>query len=143
MDFLTLQAREALHVLTASNGRHPYAIFIRQFGDIRDMGAGKRDRERPHLKPATTSESLFYHALIARAFFDTDQGPQEFAYIPDDLFELVSQRISESQGTNDKETPLINEAMKQASLQAAGQRRAKRLIPSPPPTAFSMMPQLY
>jgi hypothetical protein len=112
LEFLTPQAREALRVLAASNGRLPYAIFIRQFGDIRDMGAGKRDRERPHLKPATTSESLFYHALIARAFFDTDQGPQEFAYIPDDLFELVSQRISESQGANDKETPLINDALK-------------------------------
>ncbi len=54
------------------------------------MGAGKRDREHPHLKPASTSEVLFYRALIARAFFDTDKGPQEFAYIPDDLFELIN-----------------------------------------------------
>jgi hypothetical protein len=108
MDFLTPQAREALSTLTASNGRLPYAIFIRQFGDIRDMGAGKRDRERPHLKPATVTESLFYHALIARAFFDTEQGPQEFAYIPDDLFELVSQRFPESQNTKDKGTPLTH-----------------------------------
>ena len=86
---LTPQAREALNALTESNGRIPYANFVRQFGDIREMGAGKRDRERPHLKPASTSEVLFYRALIARAFFDTDQGPQEFAYIPDDLFEMV------------------------------------------------------
>ena len=83
------QARDALNVLTESNGRIPFANFVRQFGDIREMGAGKRDRERPHLKPASTSEVLFYRALIARAFFDTDQGPQEFAYAPDDLFSLL------------------------------------------------------
>ena len=104
MDILTPQAHEALKTLTASNGRIPYAAFIRQFGDIRDMGAGKRDRERPHLNPATTAESLFYHALIARAFFDTDQGPQEFAYIPDDLLELISHGSAESQSRNNKET---------------------------------------
>ena len=92
MDSLTPQVREALNALTESNGRIPYANFIRQFGDIREMGAGKRDREHPHLKPSSTSEVLFYHALIARAFFDTDQGPQEFAYIPDDLFSLTSIR---------------------------------------------------
>ena len=86
---LTPQAREALNALTESNGRIPYANFVRQFGDIREMGAGKRDREHPHLKPASAAEVLFYRALIARAFFDTDQGPQEFAYIPDDLFEMV------------------------------------------------------
>ena len=66
---LTPQAREALHTLTASNGKIPYANFIRQFGDIREMGAGKRDRERPHLKPASISEILFYRALIAPRLF--------------------------------------------------------------------------
>ena len=40
---LTPQAREALNALTESNGRIPYANFVRQFGDIREMGAGKRD----------------------------------------------------------------------------------------------------
>jgi hypothetical protein len=89
MDSLTPQAREALNALTESNGRIPYANFVRQFGDIREMGAGKRDREHPHLKPSSTSEVLFYRALIARAFFDTDNGPQEFAYIPDDLFTVL------------------------------------------------------
>ncbi len=87
---LPIQAREALHALTESNGRIPYATFIREFGDIREMGAGKRDREHPHLKPSSTSEVLFYRALIARAFFDTNNGPQEFAYIPDDLFSMIS-----------------------------------------------------
>ena len=90
IDSLTPQAREALTALTNAEGRIPWATFTRQFGDIREMGAGKRDRERPHLRPASTAEFLFYRALIARAFFDTDKGPQEFAYIPDDLFSILT-----------------------------------------------------
>ena len=53
------------------------------------MGAARRDREKPHLNPASPAEVLFYRALLFRAFFNTDKGPQEFAYIPDDLLELV------------------------------------------------------
>jgi hypothetical protein len=101
IDFLTPPAREALNALTESNGRIPYANFIRLFGDIREMGAGKRDRERPHLKPASTSEVLFYRGLIARAFFDTDKGPQEFVYIPDDLFNIINHKEhGEKNGTD-------------------------------------------
>ncbi len=106
MDSLTPQAREALNALTASNGRIPYANFVRQFGGIREMGAGKRDREHPHLKPASTSEVLFYRALIARAFFDTDQGPQEFTYIPDDLFSLIQTSKGGSRSAPIKAEPL-------------------------------------
>lgn len=90
MESLTPQVREAINFLIRSNGRIPYATFIRQFGEIREMGAGKRDREQPYHKPSSASEVLFYRALVARAFFDTDQGPQEFAYIPDDLFKLMN-----------------------------------------------------
>ncbi len=89
IDSFTPQARDALAALTNAGGRIPWATFVRQFGDIREMGAGKRDRERPHLKPASPAEVLFYRALLARAFFDTDKGPQEFAYIPDDLFSII------------------------------------------------------
>lgn len=87
---LTPQARQALAALVEAGGRITWATFVRQFGDVREMGAGKRDREKPHLNPASTAEILFYNALLARAFFDTDKGPQEFAYIPDDLLSLLN-----------------------------------------------------
>jgi len=32
---------------------------------------------------------LWYRGLVGRAFFDTPNGPEEFAYIPDDLLELL------------------------------------------------------
>ena len=90
IDALSPQADSALHALVEEGGRISWATFARKYGDIREMGSGKRDRERPHLKPASTSETLYYRGLLARAFFETDKGPQEFAYIPDDLLELLN-----------------------------------------------------
>ncbi len=82
-------ARSALAALTTASGRIPWAAFTRQFGPVREMGAAKRDREKPFLEPGSTSEVLFYRALLFRAFFNTDNGPQEFAYVPDDLLNIV------------------------------------------------------
>ena len=89
IESLSPQARSAVRALVDAGGRIPWPVFTRQYGDIREMGAAKRDRERPHLKPASTAESLYYRGLLARAFFDDDKGPQEFAYIPDDLLEQL------------------------------------------------------
>jgi hypothetical protein len=108
LDSLSPQADSALHDLVSAGGRIPWQAFTRKYGDIREMGAGKRDRERPHLKPASTAEILFYRGLLARAFFETEKGPQEFAYIPDDLLELIqtkeeSEALSQSKGGNTDE----------------------------------------
>jgi len=90
LEALNPEAQTAIEMLAAKNGRIPWAEFTRRFGDIREMGAGKRDREKPHHNPASTAETLFYRALLARAFFNTANGAQEFAYIPDDLFRLIN-----------------------------------------------------
>ncbi len=89
VDSLSPQAESALRALVEAEGRIPWPAFTRKYGDIREMGAARRDRERPHLKPASTAEYLYYRGLLARAFFDDDKGPQEFAYIPEDLLEQL------------------------------------------------------
>ncbi len=86
---LPAEALTSLNALAAAGGRIPWATFTRQFGDLREMGAGKRDREKPQFKPASTAEVLFYRALLGRAFFETASGAQEFAYIPEDLLPLI------------------------------------------------------
>jgi len=86
---LSSEADSAITALVNAGGRIPWPTFTRKYGDIREAGAGRRDREKPHLKPASASEVLFYRGLLARAFFDTEKGPQEFAYIPDDLLALI------------------------------------------------------
>jgi hypothetical protein len=95
IESLSTQAQSALRALVKAEGRLPWVVFTRQYGDIREMGAAKRDRERPHLKPASTAEALYYRGLLARAFFDDDKGPQEFAYVPDDLLEQLYNILDE------------------------------------------------
>jgi hypothetical protein len=82
---LPKDGRAALEALLHAGGKMSWGNFTRRFGDIREMGAGRRDREQPHLRPVSAAEILWYRALTAKSFFDTEKGPQEFAYIPDDL----------------------------------------------------------
>jgi Helicase conserved C-terminal domain len=92
IDSLAPEADSAITTLINSGGRIPWPTFARKYGDIREAGAGKRDREKLYRQPASTTEILFYRGLLARAFFDTEKGPQEFAYIPDDLLFLLNQK---------------------------------------------------
>ena len=84
-DALPADARAALLALLENEGRIPWALFTRRFGAVREMGPGRRDRERPYLSPASPAEVLWYRALIARAFFKTADEPLEFAFIPDEF----------------------------------------------------------
>jgi hypothetical protein len=96
MDTLPAEAASALASLADSGGRLPWTTFTRKYGDIREAGAGKRDREKIYRKPASPTEVLYYRGLLARAFFDTQKGPQEFAYIPDDLMGLLKEQNENS-----------------------------------------------
>ncbi|MFN2144043.1 MAG: hypothetical protein ACK2T7_01760, partial [Anaerolineales bacterium] len=79
------QAQSALSDLIGAGGQIPWHKFIEQYGEVREIGPGRRDREKPWLSPISTTERLWYLGLISRDFFDSAAGPQEFAYIPDDL----------------------------------------------------------
>src|SRR5262245_38820509 len=74
---LSPEAYCAITSLVNSGGRIPWPTFMRKFGEIREAGAGKRDRAKLYLKPASATEILYYRGLLARAFFDTEKGPQE------------------------------------------------------------------
>ena len=86
---LSAKEKEALVWLDDREGREVWDHFRRQFGEIREMGAGRLDRERPDLAPISPVEGLWYRALIARGFFESDTGLQEYAFIPEDLRELA------------------------------------------------------
>lgn len=97
---LPAEAQGALAVLAAEGGRMPWATFIRRYGEIREVGPGRRDRDQVHLNPISAAETLYYRALLARAFFDTPGGAQEFAYLPDNLLPLIQPVVTrpESKG---------------------------------------------
>jgi hypothetical protein len=88
---LASEAKSAMDDLTLHTGRLPWAQFIRTYGEVREMGAAKRDREHPQEHPISAAEMLWYCSLVARAFFDSPAGPEEFAYIPDDLLAMIPQ----------------------------------------------------
>jgi hypothetical protein len=90
MEILKPDSLNALKFLAAANGKIEWSSFARKFGEIQEMGAGKRDRERPYLKPSTATETLFYYGFLAKTFFASEKGAQEFAYIPEDLLELLN-----------------------------------------------------
>lgn len=97
VDSLSPEADSAVTDLVNSGGRIPWPTFTRRYGEIREAGAGKRDREKLYLSPVSATEILYYRALLARAFFETKKGPQEFAYIPDDLLSLLDRQETEEQ----------------------------------------------
>ena len=82
---LPMEAQAAIRDLLSNDGRLTWPIFTRRYGIVREMGSGRRDRDRPYQDPISTAEILFYRGLIGRAFFDTPDGAEEYAYIPDDL----------------------------------------------------------
>ncbi len=85
LDSLPENELTPLRELAANQGRIPWPQFERKFGGLREMGAARRQRERPDIHPASQAESLFYKGLIGKAFFDARGGPSEFAYIPDEI----------------------------------------------------------
>ena len=88
-NILSAEEIDALVWLDDRNGRESWDHFTRRFGEIREVGAGRLDRERPDLDPISPVEGLWYRALIARGFFESDSGLLEFSYIPDDIRELA------------------------------------------------------
>ena len=79
------EARDALRALQRHRGQMPWADFVRRFGPFREMGPARREREKPHEHPQSAAEVLWYTGLVGRAFLPTEQGPVEFAYLPEDL----------------------------------------------------------
>ena len=80
-----------LRELAANQGRIPWPQFERKYGELREMGAARRQRERPDIQPASQTESLFYKGLIGKAFFDARGGPIEYAYMPEEILSFFQE----------------------------------------------------
>jgi hypothetical protein len=82
-------AAAALSDVLRHAGRMPWARLTAIHGEFRQMGEARRGREQPHRNPISATETLIYRGLIARAFLDSETGPREYAYVPDDLLGLI------------------------------------------------------
>ena len=82
-------ASGALATIAQQGGTLSWPAWERKFGSVRAMGPARRDRERPWRAPSTVSEALWYRGLLGRAFRDSPKGPEEFAYIPNEVLPHV------------------------------------------------------
>ncbi|MBZ0306703.1 MAG: hypothetical protein K8I82_11605, partial [Anaerolineae bacterium] len=82
--------RGALQVLLgAPEHKMPLAKYTRIYGEIRQMGPDKRNREKPHLSPVGIAEILYYRGLIAVTYDQSSTGAQPFIYVPYDLADIL------------------------------------------------------
>lgn len=89
VDVLPVTAQEALAELVRHDGWLPWSRFTREFGPLREVGHGRRDREQPHLDPISATETLWYRALIGRDFLRQGGDLQECVYIPEEILDLL------------------------------------------------------
>ena len=89
IETLPENAKFAIQAIYEHEGVYPWLKFTREFGEVRVMGAAKRDRERPDIHPVNPSELLWYRCLIGRAFLNIDGEPQEYAYIPEEILNRI------------------------------------------------------
>ena len=89
VDSLSAEAKQAMADIVSNDGRMTWSLFTRRYGEVREMGPGRRDRALPYRDPLSPAEVLWYRAILGRAFFDTSKGPEEFAFIPSDLIPLI------------------------------------------------------
>ena len=131
-DSLPAEARSALQALASAGGRMPWGAFTRRFGELREAGPGRRDREKIYLHPASPAETLFYRAFLARGFFDTPSGLQEFAYVPDDLLEILKHEGHEERKGKPFEplVPVVFESSEPLGRPATAKERAHPLPPA-------------
>lgn len=84
-DLIPPACQPALQALAAAGGRMPWLQFVRTYGELREMGAARIEKERPQRNPVSVTEQLWYRGLLGRAFFETSGGPAEFGYLPDEV----------------------------------------------------------
>ena len=97
---LSAQAQEALARVRHSGGRMPLMRFVREYGEIREMGLARREREQPWFAPVSLAEALWYAGWLGKGFAISRAGPEEFVFIPGDLLALMpAQTLASAGGT--------------------------------------------
>ena len=86
---LTRDQEEALQALATAGGILPQRVFSREWGEIRAMGPGRMDRERPWEDPVSPAEALWYSGFLFKTFAEGPDGAYEAVAIPAEILELL------------------------------------------------------
>ncbi|MGC9349102.1 MAG: hypothetical protein ACP5JG_13235 [Anaerolineae bacterium] len=82
---LTPEQRSALNDLLRNDGTMPWPIFIRRWGEVRAVGAGRIERDELWRDPVSSAEALWHVGLVQRAFDERGGQPVEMAFVPEEL----------------------------------------------------------
>lgn len=87
LDYLGPDEAKALMAIVGSGGQMPVAVFERQFGQVRQMGPGRLEREEPWFDPVSPAESLWYRGFLYRRFDEEVEGEIiELFYLPSEIY---------------------------------------------------------
>jgi hypothetical protein len=84
------EERQALQALLASDGHMPRKVFVREWGEIRSMGPGRMEREKPWEKPVSPADGLWYHGFIFERFKQGPDGAYDAVFVPPELARHLS-----------------------------------------------------
>ncbi|NDJ53280.1 MAG: hypothetical protein GYB68_09385 [Chloroflexi bacterium] len=96
---LSSAAQAALAVMLAQDGRLTLPQMTQRFGELRQMGVARREREKPWLNPISVTEELVYAGFIIKVFDQTPEGARAYYAIPSDMQPLLPQPINLSAST--------------------------------------------
>ncbi|MDX1995158.1 MAG: hypothetical protein SF029_22440 [bacterium] len=91
-DTLSDEQRGALQTVVGGGGKMLTFHAERILGKIRKMGAGAIEREKPHERPSSLAEALFYRGLIFEGYEQSPTGARPIVYVPPDLLEVLPTR---------------------------------------------------
>ncbi|MEZ4642286.1 MAG: helicase-associated domain-containing protein [Chloroflexota bacterium] len=107
IEYLPPEEGEAMQTLVAAGGRLPVATFSRQYGEVRQMGPGRLEREEPWYEPENVAEALWYRGFMFRGFDDTAEGVIEYYYLPDELMAQFGQGTAVPQVIKEAPMPML------------------------------------
>ncbi|MBA4385706.1 MAG: hypothetical protein C0410_13295, partial [Anaerolinea sp.] len=68
LDSLPQSSKEAWDDVQRNPQKITWAHFTRKYGEVREFGPARREREEPELHPISAAETLWYRGLVGRAF---------------------------------------------------------------------------
>jgi hypothetical protein len=82
---LTKRQQQGLLALLAAGGKMPQRVYVREWGEIRMMGPGRMERERPWEEPISPAEGLWYRGFLFRSFEQGPDGAYEAVFVPPEI----------------------------------------------------------
>jgi hypothetical protein len=88
--------RGAMHALLGvKEAKMPEMFFTQLYGKIPEVSAAQIEKKKPHLKPSSITEALYYRGLISIGYENDPRGARRIIYVPSDMIgALPSHRTS-------------------------------------------------